>query len=73
VSRLPELAGRRDAQAQELVAEALDERLRRVGEINLNAAGNAAIGLKQALDQRPRVPMLQVGKTARDALPPLLS
>jgi hypothetical protein len=63
-----ELSSRRDSKAQELVTQALDERLRRIGKAYLGTTGYAAVSLKEPLDQCTSMPVLKVGETTRNAL-----
>src|SRR5699024_2757252 len=62
------LAGRRHPEAQALVAQALGQRPRSVGEIDFLAAANATVGFQQALHQRQCLHAWQMAETTVDAL-----
>src|SRR5689334_3319613 len=68
VRPLTVLACGRHPEPQQLIAQAVDERARRVGEINLLAARHAAVSLEQALNQCERLTPGEVCETSGDVL-----
>ena len=68
VLALAVLPGGRNTHAQQLIADSVDQRLRRVREVDLLAARHAAVRFQQAADQRQRVRLRQMREAARDVL-----
>ena len=68
VHALAILARRRNAHAQKLVAQCVDQGLRGVGEIDLLAARDASVGLEQSPDEGRGVRFRQVREAPGDSL-----